>query len=88
MSTGIYRTYITVSVLSEGEYVYRTLENVEYDITEGPCSGKVYIGVSKELNMSQLVAECNQHQTDPEFFLGDEYDQDSEDSEGDVSVVA
>lgn len=65
-----YKTTIVVEVLSDGPYEYNNLKWTHYDIIEGECSGYVRVQSQEELNADDLIAECDKHATDPEFFLG------------------
>ena len=77
-----YRTKVTIDVLSHKPFGgFESLSDLDYEITYGSCSGKVTIGESKELTHRQLINACNEHGTDPGFFLEAEAEFDDDDDD-------
>ena len=67
--TTFYKTVFTIEVLSEEEYPLRAeLERINYDITEGHCSGIVYCTEQKQLTGRAMAEELFKQGSDPEFF--------------------
>ena len=69
--TQFYRTVITIEVLSDGPFFYQNLAQVHEETTYGSCSGLHAITKSERLTIKELVERCEEHGTDPEFFLGE-----------------
>ena len=71
----IYKTTITVTVLSEGPYKWSEVNGlaaVAYDITHGDCIGSVTIAGSQAapLLRDQAIEACYEMGSSPEFFHG------------------
>lgn len=73
-----YKTIIEVEVLSEDPFRCSDLEAVQYEITEGHCSGVVKNKGSKALNGEQAAKALLKQGSDPEFFCLDKDGNDSE----------
>ena len=65
----VYKTVITVEVLSDGPYEFQGIKQLAHDVVEGDCSGYVDDGESIELTQEKAIAECGRHSTDPEWFF-------------------
>lgn len=64
----LYRTLITVTVISDAPYDPDDLSEVAADILDGGCSGDWTITERKELEGAARVAACLAIGTDPGFF--------------------
>lgn len=72
---GFYVTKIVIEVLSEGPFEWDDIEDVRRATLMGDCSGISYTASERRLRTIEgLEKECRRHDTDPEFFLGEEYD--------------
>lgn len=69
-----YKTKVVVEVLSEGPYSLSDLDCVLYDITEGPCVGKVYTEATSEVSAEDMPKLLTQFGSDPDFFSFGESD--------------
>lgn len=71
----LYKSVLKVEVLSEepmGECSI-SLSDLDYQITEGECSGKIeWESIDAEVVGAEAVKECDEHGTDPSFFQMDE----------------
>jgi hypothetical protein len=68
MAKNLFKTVITIEVLSEGRYVAGSLYDIYQDTMEGSCSG-IHEQVSSELlTEEEAQKECDKHGTDIEFF--------------------
>lgn len=64
-----YRTIIQIEILSDEPYEGDTLDMVQYDITEGHCSGQISDVVRNEEQDGKAMAKLLEEQrSDPEFF--------------------
>lgn len=64
-----YKTTITVTILSDGPYEAPDgLNDVDYDITDGDCSGDWKVLSTEELTKEEMIEACNAMGTDPAFF--------------------
>ncbi len=63
-----FRTTITLEILSEGPFEFDDLHSVNWSITQGDCSGRIVDSTHEEITEPELVALCDKHHTDPEFF--------------------
>lgn len=64
-----YRTVIEVEVLSEEPFMFDTLEQVHYSITEGHCSGTVTPRITnEEIDGPAMARLLLAQRSDPEFF--------------------
>lgn len=64
-----YRTVLQVEILSEAPFAFETLQDVAYQITDGPCSGDITEIAWNEVKTGPEMAELLQAQrSDPEFF--------------------
>jgi hypothetical protein len=68
----IYKTTITVTVLSDSPYDLIDLETLDHDITEGDCSGDFKTTNVEELTGKDAVEAIESQNSDPEFFGIDE----------------
>ena len=69
MPKKFYRTTYRVVVLSEEQPLTTTaLEDVNYEITYGHCSGVVEITEAEELTAAEAARELEAQGSDPEFF--------------------
>lgn len=78
MSKQLYKTVITVEILSEEPFVYTNLEDINNEITEGACSGRIDVQPSVVIEGDQAILEaCNEHGTAVAFFFpdNDEFDE-------------
>jgi hypothetical protein len=66
--TKYYKTIIQVEVLSEDPYEYLGLKELQYDITDGGCSGKTTVISSETLTGKQMARALKEQGSDPEFF--------------------
>jgi len=65
----IYRTIIQVEILSEEPYEPNSLDQIQYDIDEGDCSGSINAKVSnEEVSGEDAVKLIESQGSDPEFF--------------------
>lgn len=67
-----FKTTVQVEILSENPLQFENLNDLNYLITEGDCSGRFFISKVNEISGKDLVKECSSHQSDPEFFGVDE----------------
>ena len=63
-----YRTRIAYEVLSEEPIAWNDLEDVAYECKHGEWSGRLVDEVREEITVGELIAACEEHGTDPEFF--------------------
>lgn len=75
----IYKTFIVVEVLSEESYDETDLTQVAHDITEGDCSGQVFIKEKIELERIEAARAIEEQGSDPAFFGLDENGEELED---------
>lgn len=73
-----YKTVVQVTVLSEGPLENCGLEEIDYAITNGDCSGHVEEVSSTELNGKQAADALAQQASDPGFFNLTEKGEDSD----------
>ena len=73
-----YKTIVEVEVLSEEPFADEDLATVQYEITEGHCSGVVNNKGSKALNGKQVANALIKQGSDPEFFQIDDKGNDIE----------
>lgn len=64
-----YKTIIQVEVLSDELYILSSLEDVNYDITEGHCSGIVFMKSQTELTEKQVARALKRQGSDPSFLI-------------------
>lgn len=64
-----YKTIIQVEVLSDEPYVLNSLEDVDYDITEGHCSGIVFMKSQTEMTEKQIARALKKQGSDPSFLI-------------------
>lgn len=64
-----YRTVIEVEVLTNEPYVPGSLEEVQYDITEGHASGAWDITASEEVTKERMAALLEAQGSDPDFLI-------------------
>ena len=71
-----FRKYIVeIELLSEepwDDLDCASLSDIDYEMTEGHCSGRVKIKSDVELNGLQMAKALMKQGSDPEFFLIDE----------------
>lgn len=68
-----YKTKLTIEVLSEGEYGDGlTLEQIAYDISEGPCVGRLSIEKSTTLSAKEMADALVDFGSEPSFFQLDD----------------
>jgi hypothetical protein len=64
-----YKTIVTVEILHEEPLsAGLSLEDIDYLITEGHCSGEVSVSLAKELTEDEMKASLISQGSDPEFF--------------------
>lgn len=64
-----YKTVVTIEILSEESLREGvSLADIQYLITDGPCSGKVTVSARQELNSAEIVKELQDQASEPEFF--------------------
>jgi hypothetical protein len=64
-----YRTVIQIEILSEDPYETNDLNTIEYDITEGRCSGNAKDIIRNEVKNGKEMADLLTAQgSAPEFF--------------------
>ena len=64
-----YRTTIQIEILSEEPYTSVSLEDINYDITDGHCSGELKDVVrNEEKSGKEMAALLMAQRSDPEFF--------------------
>lgn len=74
-----YKTVYKIEVLSEEPMGYcESLSNIEYEITEGQCSGIFTEEEIIELTPQEMVVELESQGSDPEFFRLDKEGNDLE----------
>ena len=74
-----YRTVIQVEILSEEPYSGNDLETIQYDITDGHCSGKIIdIERNQEKTGQEMAGLSKEQGSDPEFFQLDENGNDTD----------
>jgi hypothetical protein len=74
-----YKTIITIEVLSEEPYNPDSVQEIDYDITDGDCSGKFDVVESIEVDAPTMAALLKSQGSDPEFFQLDDEGNDLED---------
>ena len=78
MTTRYYRHLITVEVLSTDPMTTSDLDDLNYQITEGHCSGVVEVESSLEVTESQMRNLLIAQGSDPDFLIpSEENDDDS-----------
>ena len=65
-----YKTIVTVTVLSCDEQVdpESSLEDINYLISEGGCSGAMEVGDPLELTPEEMAEELVKQDSDPQYF--------------------
>jgi hypothetical protein len=64
-----YKTVVTIEILHEEPLsASMSLEDIEYLITEGHCSGEVSVGLAYEMTEDEMRAALISQGSDPEFF--------------------
>lgn len=72
MKKTIYKTTVKIEILSHEPIDDNvSLEDIQYEITDGEWSGKITHGESKPLKGKPAVNEILKHGTDTEFFSMD-----------------
>jgi hypothetical protein len=72
-SKKFYRQIFEVEVLSEGEPLNNvSLQDIDYQITDGHCSGIVKETVREEVSSEKIAELLKAQGSDPEFLLGDD----------------
>jgi hypothetical protein len=73
MSGKFYRQLFEVEVLSEGEPLNNvSLQDIDYEITDGHCSGIVKETVREEVTPERMAQLLKAQGSDPEFLLGED----------------
>ena len=68
-----YRTIYEIEVLSDdARSADMSLSDIEYEITEGHCSGTVSCTVHEVVSAEQMAELLLAHGSDPSFLLSDE----------------
>jgi hypothetical protein len=69
-----YKTVISIEILSDELYPdCVTLEQINYDITEGHCSGRLLTEVhNEELTKEQMAEALIAQGSDPSFLIGED----------------
>jgi hypothetical protein len=76
----LYKTVIKVEILSEEPYEDgKSLDDINYDITQGHCSGVVKAASSTTLVGKKAARETIKQGSDPEFFMMDDKGNELED---------
>jgi hypothetical protein len=76
-SEGLYRTVITVEVLSNGPYIFGGiggLEDLAYNVTSGDCSGHAEVTSSKKVTPKKMAKLLEAQGSDPSFLLGEDWE--------------
>lgn len=73
-----YKTTVTTVVLSEGPYEFTNLNNLDYDILAGDCSGRS-TSTSEEISSYAAAKELLKQGSDSSFFQLDQDGVDCED---------
>lgn len=74
MAGKFYRTVIEIEILSEKEPMgNHSLDTINYEITEGSCSGKITVKSETELTEEQAAKALRDQGSDPSFFQLYEY---------------
>jgi len=84
----IYRTIIQIEVLSEKQFPKDglSLSDIEYEITDGDCSGKIETTLlNEEIIGERAVAFVKAHGSDSEFFQMDEEGNELDESDEDFA---
>jgi hypothetical protein len=70
-----YRTVIRVEVLTEGPYDPEGLADVAEDIVHGDASGRWEVELSEEVSKEKMAELLEAQGSDPEFLLGEGWDE-------------
>jgi len=68
------KTTITVTVISDDDWTFDSLEDVARSITTGGCSGELEVISEQPLSPYRAAQALEEQGSDPAFLLGDEYD--------------
>jgi hypothetical protein len=74
---GLYRTVITVEVLSNGPFIFsgiNGLADLAYNVTEGDCSGHAEVTSSQEVTPKEMAKLLEAQGSDPSFLLGEDWE--------------
>jgi len=71
-TTGVYKTIVTVEVLSDKPLTDESLETIAEQSMTGDWSKNMKIGESVELSKDEVETECAKHGSDVSFFLLDD----------------
>jgi hypothetical protein len=63
-----YRTVVTITILSEDPYEFASIDMINYDITEGACSGQIEVGDSIPCDGVEMADLLHFQASDPGFF--------------------
>jgi hypothetical protein len=63
-----FKTTITIEIISDRKYNSVDLEQINYDITEGDCSGVVNVQNYQELTPEETAKALIAQGSDPEFL--------------------
>ena len=63
-----YKYTYTIEVLSTEPLPDMSLADLQYEITEGSCSGFVKVDV-ESLDKNEFIQECQNQGSDPDFFF-------------------
>lgn len=63
------KTIVVVEVLHNEDRDFSSLADLANCIHQGESSGRIKWGTPVPLTIKELVAECERHHTDPEFFV-------------------
>jgi len=75
-SRKFYRQLFNIEVLSEGEPLNDvSLQDIDYEITNGHCSGIVKEAVREEVTAEKMAELLKTQGSDPEFLLGEDTEQ-------------
>lgn len=66
-----YRTVVQIEILSKDPYEYTNLRNLEYDVTQGDCSGVTKVISSEEVDRESMANLLLSQGSDPSFLIDD-----------------
>lgn len=72
--TGVYKTVVTIEVLSDQPLNNESLENISQQTMTGDWSKIMNQSESVELSKDEVITECEKQGSDPSFFLTDYQD--------------
>jgi hypothetical protein len=76
-SEGLYRTVITVEVLSNYPYHFggiNGLADLTFNVTDGDCSGHAEVTLSQKVTPKKMAKLLEAQGSDPSFLLGEDWE--------------